>query len=197
MHDGFGEEAVSTRSLRGVHLAIIALVAVALAAGAWYLLGRRPATEPPSGPARVTPVPSGSRTVTLFFAAADRPALVPRVRQVAVGRDVADQVERVVRALLAGPDEGAVSAIPRGTRLIEAFLDEESHTVYLDFSGELVTAHPGGAAAEAATVASIVRTVSENFPEVRRVQILVDGAQVGTLAGHVNVHGPLDVDDWR
>jgi spore germination protein GerM len=76
-------------------------------------------------------------------------------------------------------------------------VDTDSGTVYLDFSSELVASHPGGSAAEYCTVASIVRTVGENFPEVQRVQILVDGSQIETIAGHIRADEPFYVRDWR
>ncbi len=56
---------------------------------------------------------------------------------------------------------------------------------------------PAGASAEYYTIAAIVRTVSENFPEVRAVQILVEGLQVGTIAGHIDAYNPFLVRDWR
>jgi hypothetical protein len=67
----------------------------------------------------------------------------------------------------------------------------------LDFSSELVAAHPGGSAAEYATIGCIVRTVGENFPELSRVQLLVDGAQVESIAGHVRADQPFIVKEWR
>ena len=71
------------------------------------------------------------------------------------------------------------------------------HILYIDFSSEFVAGHPGGATAEYHTVSAIMRTVSENFPEVAAVQLLVEGSQVGTIAGHVDAYGPLLVRDWR
>ena len=39
--------------------------------------------------------------------------------------------------------------------------------------------------------------VSENFPEISAVQILVEGSQVGTIAGHLNAYQPFLVRNWR
>jgi len=198
---GFPEEeqSVAGGSLRTRHIVLIVAVALALVGVAyWWLELRHPVGDGSARVERVTPVPQGSRTVTLYFADADTPALVDETRQVAVGHGISGPVAQVIRALLAGPEhKDALRAIPAATRLQHVYFDEETYTVYLDFSAELVADHPGGSAAEVATVKSIVGTVSSNFPEIRRVQLLVDGLQVGTLAGHVNVYGPLYVEDWR
>ena len=77
-----------------------------------------------------------------------------------------------------------------------AFLDGEGRAAVLDFSAELVVRHPGGSAAESATLTSILRTVALNFPGTRRCVILVEGAQVETLAGHLDMIKPFDPRRW-
>jgi len=41
------------------------------------------------------------------------------------------------------------------------------------------------------TVYAIVNAVTANLSSVERVQILIDGKQVDTLAGHVDLRRPL------
>jgi len=191
------ERIASHGALRGGHLAIIALVAVGLLAGSYYWFYVRTPAEQVTTTSGVATVPEGSRTVILYFAQIDEPALFTESRQVAVGKDFVEQVSQVVNALIDGPDRAGVSTIPDGTKLLDVFYDSESFILYLDFSGELVAEHPGGSAAEYFTVAAIMKTVSENFSEIRAVQLLVDGSQVGTIAGHVDAYNPLLVRDWR
>jgi spore germination protein GerM len=150
--------------------------------------------EEPEG---VAVVPEGSRTVTLFFADRESETLLPESRLVAVGKDYAEQVRQVMQALLEGPHGDGVSTISAETRFLNAFYDSETAILYLDFSSELVAGHPGGSSAEYYTIAAIIRTVSENFPEVQAVQILVEGLQVGTIAGHIDAYNPFLVRDWR
>jgi Sporulation and spore germination len=184
--------------LRAGHLVAIAVVAAAVLGAVLWLTARGPEAPEAPEPARVEPVPEGSRTVTLYFAGADEPVMVSEPREVAVGHRIDEQLRQVVDALLAGPeDPKAVSAIPADTRLLTVMVDTDSGTVYLDFSSELVASHPGGSAAEYCTVASVVRTVGENFPEVQKVQILVDGSQIETIAGHIRADEPFYVRDWR
>ena len=142
-------------------------------------------------------MPEGSRTVTLYFAHIDDTELIGETRQVAIGRDFVEQAEQVVRALVAGPEQEGVNTIPDGTSVLGVYYDPEAATLFLDFSGEFVAGHPGGVSAEYHTVSAIMKTVSENFPEVSAVQILVEGSQVGTIAGHLNAYKPFLVRDWR
>ncbi len=187
----------SKGALRARHFVIIAIVVVVIGALLYVWHRSTRVSAPPEKPEGVTVVPEGSRTVTLYFAEKENEALAPETRLVAIGKDFTEQVEQVVKALVDGPKEAGVSTIPAGTRLLDAFYNSETATVYLDFSSEIVAAHPGGSSAEYYTIAAIIRTVSENFPEVQAVQILVEGLQVGTIAGHIDAYKPFLVRDWR
>jgi len=192
------DQLVSGGTLKGWHLFVIVVLALGLAASAYWWFVVRPGSVGELAPtAGVTEVPEGSRTVTLFFADENEPVLFSETRQVAIGKGTVEQASQVMRALIAGPEQAGVSAIPAGTSLLDVFFDGDTGILYLDFSGELVAGHPGGAAAEYGTVLAIVKTTSENFPEVRAVQVLVEGYQVGTIAGHVNAYKPFHVQDWR
>ena len=61
-----------------------------------------------------------------------------------------------------------------------------------------VLAEPqGGSLDEILTVYTIVKALTENLPAVNRVQILVDGREVDTLAGHVDLRRPLGrMTEW-
>jgi hypothetical protein len=192
-----GEFQTRGGGLRPRHFLVI--VAAAAAIGVLLYVWHRSTREPlpVEKPEGVTVVPEGSRTVTLYFAGEESETLIAETRLVAIGKDFIDQVSQVVRALLDGPRSGGASTIAAGTTLLGAFYDSETAILYLDFSSEIVAGHPGGSSAEYYTIAAIVRTVSENFPEVQAVQILVEGLQVGTIAGHIDAYKPFPVRDWR
>jgi hypothetical protein len=61
----------------------------------------------------------------------------------------------------------------------------------VDLSGEVRTKHPGGALDEILTVYTIVNALTVNLPAIQRVQILIDGKEADTLAGHVDLRYPL------
>jgi hypothetical protein len=58
-------------------------------------------------------------------------------------------------------------------------------------SGEVRGKHPGGALDELFTVYAVVNAITVNLPAIMRVQILIDGKEADTLAGHVDLRRPL------
>ncbi len=176
------------------------LVVVLVGAAAWILFWPHDAFEPGEEPMlveREAPA-TGSRRIVLYFADADARSLVTERREVPFGESLEESVESTIRALLAGPAErGGVAVLPADVRLEQTYFADETSTLYLDFSPALVTQHPGGSAAEYHTIRALVRTIAANFPDVARMQILVDGQPIDTLAGHYDTSKPIAVTDWQ
>jgi len=132
-------------------------------------------------------------TATLFFARKDGDGLATETREIAVGAENDEGTIRlVIDELARGPRGDGAPVLPAGTRVLRVFRNREG-TVFLDLSGEFRRGHWGGAAAEEATVRAITSTVAAGFPDVRAIQILVDGAPVETVAGHVAIGEPIPV----
>ena len=129
-------------------------------------------------------------TATLFYVAEDGMALTPVQREVPFGATVADQARAIVEAQLAAPPAPQVSAIPAGVALRDVFITERGDA-FVDLSSDVTTKHPGGSLDEIFTVYTIVNALTVNLPAIGRVQILVDGKEVDTLAGHVDLRHPL------
>jgi hypothetical protein len=127
---------------------------------------------------------------TLFLAAPGGEHLVAVRREVPLASSAGDQGREIVTAQLEVTQAPLVSAIPPGTRL-RAFYITEKGDAFVDLSPEAVTAHPGGSTTELLTIYSIVNAVTANLTTIRRVQILVDGKEVDTLAGHVDLRRAL------
>jgi spore germination protein GerM len=122
-------------------------------------------------------------------------ALTPTQREVPFSANVADQARAIIEAQLAAAPP-LVSAIPPETRLKDVFVTERGDA-FVDLSGEVSTKHPGGSLDEIFTVYTIVNALTVNLPAIHRVQILVDGKEVDTLAGHVDLRHPLAKSlDW-
>lgn len=138
---------------------------------------------------------AGVRAVRLYFGSADGAGLVREMRELPEEGGARSRVAALVAALVAGPAGEGVAVIPGGTTVLHAFLDDRG-LLTLDLSRAFVQGFHGGTTAEWAAVASLVRTLGENLPEVRRVQIVCAGAAVRTLGGHVALDRPLDVGDW-
>lgn len=102
-----------------------------------------------------------------------------------------DQARGALDALLTlTPRAPQTSAIPSGTTLLGLYATDTGE-VYVDLGGEVTRAHPGGTLRELLTVYSVVHTVLDAMPSATAVQILIDGREVETLAGHVDLRSPL------
>jgi len=178
------------------------LVLVAVAAGGWWFLQRGndgdsldfgDLTDPGITEGAV----AGDRAVVLVFPEWDATGYVTEERQIPSRNRPGEDLLDLLTVLCEGPKiSGAISAMPAGTRALAAFINPEDQSAVLDFSQELVTGHPGGSAAEIATLTSILRTVALNFPGTRQCVILVEGAQVETLAGNLDMVRPFDPRRW-
>jgi hypothetical protein len=129
-------------------------------------------------------------TGTLFYVADDGMALVPVQRESPFAEPVVEQARQVVLAQIAPPEAPLASAIPPDTALRAIFLSERGD-LFVDLTSQLSTRHPGGALDELFTVYTIVNSVTVTLPAINRVQILIDGREVDTLAGHVDLRNPL------
>jgi spore germination protein GerM len=127
----------------------------------------------------------------LFFFDVETLELVREERQLRVSRQLFEHLKQILNALLAGSTSGLRNTIPNGTFLYEVYIDDRS-IAYLDFSRHLTEVHIGGTTAEILTVQSILRTVHANFSgQIETVQILIEGQEVDTLAGHIDISKPL------
>jgi spore germination protein GerM len=116
-------------------------------------------------------------------------ALVPVQREVPFATTVVEQARVIVEAQMAAAPP-LVSAIPAETKLRDVFITERGDA-FIDLSGDVTAKHPGGSLSEIFTVYTLVNALTVNLPAVTHVQILVDGKEVDTLAGHVDLRHPL------
>ena len=137
------------------------------------------------------PPKTESIIVNLYFSTEEGPYLKTEKRRIKKG-GLETEAADAVRALLEGPKENLVSAIPTGTRLNA--LKVSDSVAFVDLSSEVVKNHPGGSSGEIETIYSIVNTLALNFQGIKEVQILVDGKKEETLAGHIDISFPLKPD---
>ncbi len=162
----------------------------------WYS-ARKAATVAAAGAAAPAPTGGAVRkiTATLFYVSEDGMHLTPMQREVPFAAATADQARAIVEAQLASAPP-LVSAIPPNTQLRAVFMTERGDA-FVDLSGEVSSRHSGGSLDEIFTVYTIVDALTVNLPAIKRVQILVDGKEVDTLAGHVDLRHPLAKSlDW-
>ena len=175
-------------------LAILGAVA-AVSVLFWYFRHREaPGPAPAAGEVSL---PRGTRSVTLFFAAASGDSLVSEQRQILESDRVSETVQTLITELVRGPSAGGGRPLfPAGITVRHVFFDE-SGDVYVDFSSGLATRFRGGSTAEYLLLASLVRTLALNLPTVTAVTVTVDARPVATLGGHFSLEGPLAVSEWR
>ena len=183
---------------------VLTVGAIVLAAGlAWLLFVGLPRWFGPEPQPIATPLatnepeaPTRRIKAQLFYVGAGGATLVSVEHEVPYAEGQLDQARELLRAQLAPPEPPQVSAIPGGTALRALFLTPNGEA-YVDLNREVVAAHAGGSVNELLTVYTIVHVLTANLPAVSSVQILVEGREVETLAGHVNLQRPLGQNpDW-
>lgn len=103
--------------------------------------------------------------------------------------DAQKDMAEVIRRYVAGPaGQGQVLPFPEHCGLRALFLRGSSEVV-VDLTGPV--REGAGSATETARVYGLVDTIAWNFREVRAVRILVDGQEVDTLLGHLDLSRPL------
>lgn len=185
-----------TKLRRFLPLAIGILLLGLLAWGVTALLERMTSRDGETAVATSKPAASETPTphiaATLFYATPEGDALMPIRREVPLAEGVVAQGRQILISQLETPPSPYVSAIPMGAT-VRAFYVTDKGDAFVDLSG-ISAAHPGGSLSELLTVHAIVNAVTANLPAVQRVQILVDGKEVDTIAGHVDIRRPLARD---
>ena len=184
---------------------VLAVAAVAIA-GAWLLFyglprwsGRRAPAAPAAAPA--SPVAERKINATLYYIAEDGMSLVGVQREVPFGEPLAEQLRRIVETQVGPAPQPLAASVPEGTTVRGVYVTERDcdaaaatcvRDAFVDLSVEARTKHTGGALDELFSIYAIVNAVTVNLPVISRVQILVEGKEVDTLAGHVDLRHPLE-----
>ncbi len=174
------------------------MVLAVLAAGFVYLhvLARRVAFQNPAQgeegartqlrQAALQSATGPTQTVTLYFPSEDESKLVAETRQMVWAANDPDRIRQILLALMEGSHEGHGSILPPSTDLRAVFLTSRG-AAYLDFSSNFLGLISPGIGSETLTVYSIVDSLAVNIPTVKKVRILVQGQEVETLNGHVDL----------
>ncbi len=187
----------------GVILSIVmavALLAVVISSTFWLLKQSVPGAEElerdPLWEEDKTNTPAATQSpssqaerrikVTLYLLSNTGRTLATEEREIPFAESLQEQAKQVIQQLL---DRGTSSPFPEGVSLRELFITPQG-LAFVDLSQELITNHPGGSCAEELTIYSVANTLVSNFPAVKKVQILVEGREIQSLAGHLDLTRP-------
>jgi len=183
--------------------AAIAVVAVGLG---WLLMTtleralRNTDAPPPAEAAAQQTRPADAPAVprikaTLFFASADGRGLTGVEQEIPLAEGTVAQARALVEAqLAASAPPPLANTIPPGTVLRGLYVSSRNEA-FVDLDATVRDKHPGGSMNELLTVFTIVNAIVTNLPDVQSVQLLINGREVDTLAGHVDLRRPLRKND--
>jgi hypothetical protein len=178
---------------RLVYLGITVAVLVGgffLVRGLGILAGQLPEVGGGKGPAPGAQM----RMVRLYFGARDHVALVGEDRPIQDPGSSDRLVEAIAREVFRGSPTG-VSGLSPETR-VRAFYLAPDGTGYLDLSSEFLSRWPQGDGYEWVSLGALVRSITENVPSIRCVQILVNGEVVDRAPGAIPLDLPLEADGF-
>ncbi|MBI3325833.1 MAG: GerMN domain-containing protein [Nitrospinae bacterium] len=169
------------------------LVVLLLAAGGgavWLLRELQLRARSPLDTSVRTPEGAPGEELILWFASMEEDALVSERRVVSQNATTIERAKAALRELVVGPKTAVLRTVPADVKVRDLFIDGRG-TAYVDFTEALSRNHPGGPWSENLTIQSTVQTLTANVPDIKRVQILIGGREVDTLAGHVDIRRPI------
>jgi spore germination protein GerM len=164
-----------------------------------YILKSKQQPKSTSSVSVTTEITSGTNApkfqkIRLYFLNPETSELVAEERDIELSRNYIESIKQVLNKLIAGSATGMLNPIPKGTKLREVFWEQKHGYIYVDFSEALSKSHIGGVTGELLTIQSIIKTLQANFHEITKVQILIDGKDANTIAGHIDISQPLSIE---
>jgi spore germination protein GerM len=135
-------------------------------------------------------IPAEKREVLLYFSDFEEEYLIGEKRKILKKSEVKEEAKEAIIELIKGPKGKLIPTVPPQTRLLSLQLDEKG-VAKVNFNEALSKDHPGGSSAEMMSIYSIVNSLTLNFPQIKKVQILIEGKTGGTIAGHLSLDQPI------
>lgn len=128
-----------------------------------------------------------------IFWAAGPDKVAPVEIELPLSADPVERSRQLLQALVANPPTPGQRTIPASAVLLGFYVLPDG-TAVADFSDTLSSEMPSGIVSETMAVNSITQTLAANVPALRRLKILIHGAEMETLAGHVDLTGFFDLN---
>jgi len=130
------------------------------------------------------------RGILLYFSDGESEYLIGEKREILKRDEVEEEAKDAINELIKGPKGKVIPTLPPQTKLLGLELGEDG-VAKVNFNKALSKDHPGGSSAEMMTLYSIVNSLTLNFSQIKRVQILIEGKAVETIAGHLSLRQPV------
>jgi len=177
-----------------IAMAVLLVAVLGLSVYAWHMRSTAASTPVssdtrPLGP----PIAGPTERVTLYVAHDDDGTLRAESAQIPLPSGRQQRAEELLRALLSlYLDKSSPHVLGSGADIRSVFLVDPGVAV-IDLNAAFADSHRSGILVEELTVASLIHTVSSSTPGILKVQILVDGKERDTLAGHADLSSFYDV----
>ena len=148
-----------------------------------------PPAEREESPAPTQTLPAQSMRVKIYYPDDSGVHLVEVERKISVEHEGEKNLVAVEMLLEDPHEENLTTIFPKNASIRSVTVDNGLATVDLDCA--MLKTMVGGSTGEEFLVGSIVDTLT-NFPEVTRVKFLVDGKEIETLSGHMDLSTPLE-----
>ncbi len=156
-------------------------------------------TKPVAEPEKPSPAPekkpvaknpsAESMNIKVYYPDDSGMRLVEVEREIVID-DSTDKYTAAVETLLNDPSEDNLTKIFPNNAAIRSVTVADGLAV-VDLDGVFLKNFVGGSTGEEFLVGSVVDTLT-NFPEVKQVKFLVDGQEIETLSGHMDLSTPLE-----
>ncbi|MBT3270118.1 GerMN domain-containing protein [Candidatus Poribacteria bacterium] len=131
-----------------------------------------------------------TRQVEMVVPDGDSGEWVTYAESVTVPTDEGLRLGRVVVTWLRRVAESG-SGVARSARLLSAHVDD-GRRAYVNLSAEFVDGN-AGLTAETEFVIGLAKTIRANLPTIVDVQLLVDGQEIDTIGGQLDISAPLSL----
>jgi spore germination protein GerM len=178
-----------------IGVAVLMLAALGLSGYAWKMRKTAASTTVANVDTRplAPPIAGPTEQVILFVAHDENGTLRAESAQIPLPSGRQQRAEELLRALLSlYLEKSSPHSIAAGSEIRSVFLIDPGVAV-IDLNAVFANNHRSGVLVEELTVTSLIHTISANIPGIAKVQILIDGKERDTLAGHADLSAYYDV----
>lgn len=137
--------------------------------------------------------PTNVQNIVLYFGDPNSEKLVAESRKIQISSNVPLETY-IMEELIKGPQNtNNVYTVPPETKIND--IKTKDGVCQVDLSSEFKTKHQGGSTGELFTIYSIVNSLTESSPKVKKVAFLIDGKKQTEFKGHLDLSVLFERDE--